>query len=282
MRRRLLVHSLGMLLLVSLAVASAQDAYTSRPMNVRAGPDREYPLVAQLDAGAPLDVHGCLDDWSWCDVSFDDSRGWIYAGGVSFVYQGGRVPLYSYGPRLGLPVISFSLMTYWNSYYRGRPWYAQRDTWSHRRLPAHTRPPGRTFAGPQPRPSAGHRPTFQGEERGHAEPHGRPNAGGRPMPNEHPPGGGHPMPNEHPSGGGHVRPNERPSGGAHVTPNERPSGGAHPMPNEHPSGGGHPLPGGRPPGGGRPMQGGAEHGHTAPPTRGAPAKQHPHESHPPP
>ena len=250
MRRRLLVHSLGALLLASLGLASAQDAYTSRPMNVRAGPNREYPLVAQLDAGAPLDVHGCLDDWSWCDVSFEDNRGWIYAGGISFVYQGDRVPLYSYGPRLGLPVITFSLMTYWNSYYRGRPWYGQRDTWSHRSLPPRTRPHGRPLAGPLPapheRPSAGYHMPSQGAERGHAAPQERSNAGRPPMPNE------------------------RPSTGGHAMRNERPSAGSQPMPN------------GRPSGGGRPMQGGAEHGHTAPATRGAPMKQHPHEQgHPP-
>ena len=250
MRRRLLVHSLGALLLASLGLASAQDAYTSRPMNVRAGPNREYPLVAQLDAGAPLDVHGCLDDWSWCDVSFEDNRGWIYAGGVSFVYQGERVPLYSYGPHLGLPVITFSLMTYWGSYYRGRPWYAQRDTWSHRTLPAHTRPRGQQFAGPPPashgRPAADDRGAPRGEERGHAAPQGRPNAGRSPMPNE------------------------RPSSGGHEMPNERPSSGGHAMPNEHPPAGGHQT------------QGGAQqHGRTAPATRG-PAKQHPREQgHPP-
>ena len=70
------------------------NAYTARPMNLRAGPNRDYPAVAQLDAGAPLDVHGCLDGYSWCDVSFEDARGWLYAGGISFVYNGDRVPLY--------------------------------------------------------------------------------------------------------------------------------------------------------------------------------------------
>lgn len=259
MRRRLLVHSLGALLLASLGLASAQDAYTSRPMNVRAGPNREYPLVAQLDAGAPLDVHGCLDDWSWCDVSFEDNRGWIYAGGVSFVYQGNRVPLYSYGPHLGLPVITFSLMTYWGSYYRGRPWYTQRDTWSHRTLPPRSRPHGQQFAGPPAshgRPSTDHRGPAQGEERGHAAPQQRPDTG-RPA-----------MSNEHPSGGGHAMPNERPASGGHAMPNERPAGG-HSMPNGHPASGG------------RPTQGSAQHGHTAPPARG-PAKQHPREQgHPP-
>src|SRR5512146_3546671 len=106
MLRRPLLSPAAVLLLAASGIASAQNACTSRPMNVCAGPDRQYPLVAQLGRGAPLDVHGCLSDWSWCDVSFDDSRGWIYAGGLSFVYQGERVPLYSYAPRLGLPIIT--------------------------------------------------------------------------------------------------------------------------------------------------------------------------------
>lgn len=207
MRRRLLVHSLGALLLASLGLASAQDAYTTRPMNLRAGPNREYPLVAQLDAGAPLDVHGCLDDWSWCDVSFEDDRGWIYAGGVSFVYQGQRVPLYSYGPHLGLPIIAFSLTAYWGNYYRGRPWYAQRDTWSHRTLPPRTRPHGQQFSGPPPaehgRFPAEHREPSQGAERGHPTPQKRPDAGRSSMQNERPSSGGHAMPNGHPPAGGH-------------------------------------------------------------------------------
>lgn len=152
MNRGALVCSFAALMLAAFGIASAQNAYTSRPMNVRAGPNREYPLVAQLDAGAPLDVHGCLSDWSWCDASFGGNRGWIYAGGLSFVYQGERVPVFSYGPSLGLPVIAFSLGSYWGDYYRGRPWYAQRDSWAHRTLPPHLRPRGQPHAGLPPAP----------------------------------------------------------------------------------------------------------------------------------
>jgi uncharacterized protein YraI len=184
MHRHHFVLSFGLLLLAACGIAGAQNAYTAKPMNVRAGPNREYPLVAQLDAGAPLDVNGCLSDWSWCDVSFDGNRGWIYAGGLSFVYQGERVPLYSYAPSLGLPIITFSLASYWDTYYRGRPWYPQRDMWAHRPLPPRTRPPGRPHAGPPPmpnarppvvsgrpeRPSPGGHPEARGEERGHPAP----------------------------------------------------------------------------------------------------------------
>lgn len=224
MYRRRLTWSLGALLLAAGSLASAQNAYTTHPMNLRAGPDREYPMVAQLDAGAPLDVHGCLDDWSWCDVSFEDNRGWLYAGGISFVYQGGRVPLYSYGPRLGLPVITFSLNTYWGSYYRGRPWYAQRNTWAHRQMPPHMRPAGRPGMGAAPRPHAGPAPRS------------------RPMPNEHRSGEAHAAPHN-PESGRSTPPGrgaQRPMQGGHAPSGEHASpGGGHAPPSGHGPQGGH-------------------------------------------
>lgn len=209
MHRRPVIFSLGLVLLAAFGIASAQNAYTSKPMNVRAGPNRDYPLVAQVDAGAPLDVHGCLDGWSWCDVSFDGNRGWMYGGGISFDYNGGRVPLYSYGPQLGLPIITFSLGTYWGQYYTGRPWYAQRTTWAHRRFPAPAR-----LAGPRGRPQPGPRPMTHarppvtahpgGQMRGHA-------------PSEHASSGHAPSPERRgpPKGGNAQRPPSSHGNSAH-------------------------------------------------------------------
>jgi uncharacterized protein YraI len=161
MHRYRLACVLGTVLLGLSTGAVAQNAFTARPLHVRAGPDSAYPLVARLGPGAPVQVMGCLDDWSWCDVAFDDTRGWAYGPGLTYVYQGERVPLYSYAPGLGIPVVTFSLGTYWNSYYRGRPWYAQRSMWINRRIPhhrppgppPHARPPLRAEAG-RPRPTA--------------------------------------------------------------------------------------------------------------------------------
>jgi uncharacterized protein YraI len=153
------VYCLGALIFILPALAAAQDVYTARAVNVRAGPDRSYPLVAQLPAGTPLQMMGCLDDWSWCDVLFfGDSRGWIYAPSLSYSYQGGYVPLYPYAPSLGIPIIAFSLGPYWDDYYRGRPWYQNRHEWVDRRIPRSrpsgpppqlTPPPSRQFSSPR-------------------------------------------------------------------------------------------------------------------------------------
>jgi uncharacterized protein YraI len=139
--RRLSLPLLFGLLVAASGLANAQDAFTARPVNVRAGPDRSYPVVAQLPPGAGLQVEGCLDDWSWCDVGFDDMRGWVYAPGLTYVYHGDRVALYSYAPSLGIPVVSFELGAYWDAHYRGRPFYRDRDRWVSRHV-EHVRPPG--------------------------------------------------------------------------------------------------------------------------------------------
>jgi uncharacterized protein YraI len=146
--RKLLTLGLASLLLAIPIGASAQEAYTTRSINVRAGPDTSYPPVATLGGGAPVQVMGCLDDWSWCDVVFGDNRGWAYAPYLNYVYQGARVPFYTYAPSFGIPIISFSLGSYWDRYYRGRSWYGRRDYWESR-APQHVRP-----SGPPPRATA--------------------------------------------------------------------------------------------------------------------------------
>jgi uncharacterized protein YraI len=115
--------------------ALAQEAYTNRTANVRAGPDRSYPVVAQLPPGVGMQVIGCIDDYSWCDVVFGDNRGWVYAGSLSYPYQSQRVPILGYGPAIGIPIITFSIGNYWDSYYRGRPWYRNRSYWINRSPP---------------------------------------------------------------------------------------------------------------------------------------------------
>ncbi len=143
---------LGLGLLVGLAVSAgafAQTAYATKTVNVRAGPSRDYPLVARIPAGMGLDVNGCLDDWTWCDVTFGLDRGWVYAGNLDFPYQGRRVVILEGGGYIGLPIVTFSVGPYWDRWYRGRPWYGRRSYWFHRPPPPH-RPPGYRPPGHRP------------------------------------------------------------------------------------------------------------------------------------
>lgn len=147
------------------AVAAAQNAVTNHPVGVYAGPDDSYPVVAQLDADSPVQVMGCLDDWSWCDVTFADNRGWVYAPDIEYDYEGGYVPFYTYAPSFGVPVVEFTITDYWGRYYHGRPWYAQREEWVHREPPRHRRPEGPPpSAGPPPRSARVDRPSHDAHD----------------------------------------------------------------------------------------------------------------------
>lgn len=139
-------------LLAAPAIASAETAYTNAAVNLRAGPDAGYPRIATLRAGQRVEIHGCINDWSWCDISVGRERGWVSAGYLGSDYRGRRVAVSGYGTQMGLPVLGFVLGTYWDSHYRGRSWYSQRSHWE-QHPPANTRKNSRPQQGASNRPS---------------------------------------------------------------------------------------------------------------------------------
>jgi uncharacterized protein YraI len=113
------------------SVAAAANATTTSDLNMRAGPSTSFPVVEVIPDNAGVVVHGCLGDYAWCDVTWRDARGWVSAAYLDAYYSDGYVPLVEYGPRINLPIVTFSFETYWDDYYRGRPWYARRAHWRH-------------------------------------------------------------------------------------------------------------------------------------------------------
>lgn len=127
-------------LLALPALASAYDGFVTANVNMRAGPAVAYPAVTMIPSGSPVSIYGCLDGWTWCDVSAGPNRGWVAANFVQDNYQGRRVVITDYGSQIGIPVVTFALGTYWDNYYRARPWYRERTSWENRRI-AHAPPP---------------------------------------------------------------------------------------------------------------------------------------------
>ena len=160
--------------------ASAQfAAFTTQAANMRAGPDRIFPLVAWLPAGTAVNVVGCTDGWRWCDVIWGFNRGWIFARFLSMPFQNQPTVIFNAGGTLGVPLISFSVGNYWGLYYQNRPWWNNRNYWS-TRPPTWNRPPPRPpVARPPPRPRP-RPPTVQPV----------PPIGQVPPPSTRPPGGG--------------------------------------------------------------------------------------------
>ncbi len=113
---------------VPLASASAQTmrGYVSVPARLYSGPLRDYPSVRTLRRGAVVSVLGCLRDWTWCDVTYRGTRGWI-AGNALRVRRDGRRR--GIGANMGVGVTTFTFGSYWDDHYRGRSFYGQRQRW---------------------------------------------------------------------------------------------------------------------------------------------------------
>lgn len=191
MKRIAWLATLPLLALPTLALAQSTAGYTTGNVHLRAGPDFSYPLIDTLPAGAPLSVQGCTSGWEWCDVIFQDERGWIVGNFIQYDYNNQYVLVPQYGAQIGIPIVTFVIGSYWDSYYRNRPFYSQRASWYARPIPR--RPP----------PPPMHRPM---------PPHGgRPQPPARPLPNRP-----QPMPQ---------RPQVTPPAGTRPTMPQRPTSG---------------------------------------------------------
>jgi uncharacterized protein YraI len=143
------------------------QAFTTAAVNLRAGPDRSFPLVSWLQGGTPVTVFGCLGGFTWCDVGVGFHRGWIYGRFLAIPFNGQQVLIMNSGPRFGVPVVTFSVGPYWGAHYRSRPWYHQPPPpgWGPpppRPPPPSTRPPPPPSRPPTatapPRPPSGNQP----------------------------------------------------------------------------------------------------------------------------
>jgi uncharacterized protein YraI len=112
--------------------AAAQDAEVTADLNMRAGPATRYPIITTIPAGRNVEVYGCVSGYDWCDVSWRGFRGWVFTDYLEYYYRNDYRPVIEWGPRIGLPVISFTFGDYARRHYRSMPWYDDRWRWERR------------------------------------------------------------------------------------------------------------------------------------------------------
>jgi uncharacterized protein YraI len=128
--RTLAGAALAVAMLGATAAHAASPGYTTANVNIRTGPDIEFPSVGVIPEGDDIYVEGCLRDESWCDVRWDGDRGWVYSEYIAFDYRGDPVLLPDVGLSVfGIPIVAFAADRYWDRYYVGRPWYKERNRW---------------------------------------------------------------------------------------------------------------------------------------------------------
>lgn len=107
------------------AAFAAVPGFAVSDVDLHAGPGGVYPVVDTLPAGARVRIDGCIGRYAWCNVSWRGIWGWVPADELQALYRGRRVVVLDYGPEIGLPIIGFSVDTYWNRHYRHRGFYAR-------------------------------------------------------------------------------------------------------------------------------------------------------------
>jgi len=122
-----MLNKLIMILVVltaGISTASASSvAVSTANVNLRAGPATSYPALTVVPQGSRIVTYGCLDDYAWCDVSFEQYRGWVSASYIQVVYNGSTVVLSAVvAPAVGVTVVTFDRV-YWDTYYVSQPWH---------------------------------------------------------------------------------------------------------------------------------------------------------------
>jgi uncharacterized protein YraI len=133
LHRIVLAAAAAIMVLAGTLPAHSQPArpngYPVTNVNLRAGPGTYYPVIVVVQTHAPISILGCLGDYTWCDVIFQGSRGWMRSIYLQGWYRGNYYALRDYAPRLGFRVVSFDIGPYWDSNYRERPFYRDRSRW---------------------------------------------------------------------------------------------------------------------------------------------------------
>lgn len=107
----------------------AQTSMTVREVNVRAGPDSVFPAITWLNSQDIVQVQGCIEGFTWCDIVSGRTRGWVNAKYLRNVFPS-RVP-----------VVTFTVEAYWDEHFRNRRFYADKAQWVGWGTPGWTPPP---------------------------------------------------------------------------------------------------------------------------------------------
>lgn len=130
MNKKILSFLATSLICIGANTAHAAPGYPVKNLNLRAGPDADYPLVGTLMRGENIDILGCIDGFSWCEVeSAHRERGWVNASYLQTSYHNRKIDIVETRDLGILQTVIFSIDSYWDDNYSDRDFYAQRSRW---------------------------------------------------------------------------------------------------------------------------------------------------------
>src|SRR5918994_3429757 len=88
------------------ALAAAQTAVVTTDLNMREGPGPDHPIITAMPQGEAVEIEGCLETMSWCQVSWNGQTGWAYADYLAMEVAGSRVVVREARPQVEIPIVS--------------------------------------------------------------------------------------------------------------------------------------------------------------------------------
>jgi uncharacterized protein YraI len=104
-----------------IAAIAQHHAQPTTTLDVRAGPGEQYPPVTEIPPGTIVTVHGCVNGYSWCDVSGGPERGWVRASQLRYNWRGTPQWLPAVAQQAGIGILAYVLEEYWSRHYPNRP-----------------------------------------------------------------------------------------------------------------------------------------------------------------
>jgi len=135
------------------SATQAAEAYSNTNLNLRAGPGGSYPIVGRINRGESLELLGCIDELSWCEVeAWGNERGWVSANFIGASYRDRQIGIRETYDLGIIKLITFSLDDYWDDHYRDRDFYKNRRNYEPERRHAEPQRQVRYNFAPQQQP----------------------------------------------------------------------------------------------------------------------------------
>ncbi|WP_421726355.1 DUF1236 domain-containing protein [Bauldia sp.] len=88
--------------------AVAFEAFATNNLHLRTGPGEQYPVETTIRHNDRVEVHGCLEGITWCDLNWGDMRGWAAADYIAYDSAAGVKVLPLAQDEIGIPIVNFT------------------------------------------------------------------------------------------------------------------------------------------------------------------------------
>jgi uncharacterized protein YraI len=105
--KKVLSLSIAGLLMASAAFAETEAAAWT-DLNLRAGPGPMYRIVGVIAANDTVTVEGCVEDASWCKVTYGEIDGWAAGNYLVTTVDNAPLSLDVAGPKIALDTVTYS------------------------------------------------------------------------------------------------------------------------------------------------------------------------------